>query len=126
MVTVFLTSCEKEEIISNTEQEIMLKEDVVYTLPEKCNYMTEDELDVYLESLTSNELSNFVSLDDELESRGGCSPWKYVGSASCWHDSKKTCWKLYDMRSQFKRQTRWCGSPSNGYLQVRWKYVGCC
>jgi len=124
--SVFLTSCEQEDIMTQTIEEFTMEAGVIYTLPKECNTMSEDELNEYLDSLTPAELSAISSTDNDLEDRGACGPWRYTGHSYCWHDSTTQCWKIYNDKSQFKKQTRWCGPPNHGYLQVRYRHVGCC
>jgi len=104
MVTVFLSSCEKENSIQKTVEEATFENSTIFKLSNEFNEMSDVEVLNYLENLTDEERTNLTT--DEVESRGACGNWIYIGNS--WYK-------------------RWCGPPSYGayeYMRLTIGFVG--
>jgi len=106
-VSVFLTSCEREniDIIENVDFSISESENVInFILPETMNDKSQDEIIQFIENLSKEEIKELseTSHINEVESRS-CGNWSHYG----WG-----CSNNYGV--QVKIERRWCGPPSYG------------
>jgi len=106
-VSVFLTSCEQENIniVENVDLNISESKDAIkFILPETMNDKSQDEIIQFIQNLSKEEMEQLseTSSVNELEDRS-CGSWSHYG----WRCSS-------NYRVWVKIERRWCGPPSSG------------
>lgn len=92
MVTVFLSSCEKNPEEKSLDTKI--ENFSTFELPKHFDNLNSEEVDSYFKDLTVTEKEMLTTYG--VEFRGSCGNWSYMGYG---------CYR------------RWCGPPGNGGYQ---------
>jgi len=94
--SVFFTSCEQElditpETAFSEKDEFQSDENpMIFILPEEFNDMSDEEIKIFFENTSFEELSEIVTIisQEDIEMRG-CGSWYPYGSSSC--NSNDSC-----------------------------------
>jgi len=128
MVTVFLSSCEKESTKETSEITEKLEDNQLIELPDEFDNLNKEELEIYLDSLSDQELQSLLSDSSSEKIEDRCaSVWKDIPYfITCKYYFWHYCHKNYGRPVKLQRQKRWCGPPTNGGYHYRWVILSSC
>ncbi len=125
-ISFIVASCEKENIDPDIAPETATTEDqVIFTLTDELDNMSDIALTNYLAGLTDMELMNLgtTATTDNSQSRS-CGNWSNINSY-CTYMTYHYC-AYYNRFTRRVLQRRWCGPPTGGGYEYRWISLGCC